>query len=77
MDFLTVVQIFQAFENELQDGGDFVFVEFFFSDVDNISNTSCHTILHNDPQVVVFEVGAIILDNVIVITLSQNCDLDE
>jgi len=75
MNFFMRMKIVKPLKYWLQNGSYFILIESFFSDLHNIGHTTCNAIFHNDPQIVIFEIGTVILYNMNVITLFQNAYL--
>ena len=59
----------------MEDGGDFEFGQLALGDVEEVDDASGVAVLKDDPEVVVFEVAAVVLDDVLVITYPQDLDL--
>ncbi len=49
VNFFTVVQVFQSFQNQLQYGSDLILTKLHLSNVNNVSDTPSHTIFHYYP----------------------------
>lgn len=66
----------KALQRRFQDWRYFLLIEFLFSDLHNIGDASSHAVLHHDPKMVIFEVGTVVADNVIVVAFSEDTDLN-
>jgi hypothetical protein len=70
----VLMQVDEALEHRLEDGGDLALAELLLRDVEQVDDTACVTVLQHDPEVVVLEVGAIVFDDVFVVAEPQDLD---
>jgi hypothetical protein len=69
------VKVDQPLKHTLQNRGDFVLVKFFLSDIQEIDDTAGVTVLEDDPEIVVLEVGPVVFDDMFVVAQLQDLDL--
>ena len=75
VDLLVGVQVDESIENRLQDGGNLILGKFFLGNVEQIDDAAGVAVLEYNPEVVVLEVGAVVLDNVVIVTKFEDLDL--
>lgn len=62
------MQIDESFENWFEDAGNLMLIKFLLGNIDKIDDTSSDAELENNPKIVIFEIGAIVFDNMLIIT---------
>lgn len=66
------MQIDKSIEDRLQNRSNLVLSKFFLGDVKQIDNTTCVTVLEYNPKIIVFDVGTVVLDNMMIVTKSKD-----
>ena len=75
VDLLMGVQVDQSIEDRLQNRGNLVLGKFFLGDVEEIDDTAGVAVLEYNPEIIVLEVGAVVLDNMVIVTKFKDLDL--
>eukprot|EP01139_Manchomonas_bermudensis_P019245 Amastigsp_a676538_222.p3 type:complete len:137 gc:universal Amastigsp_a676538_222:439-29(-) len=76
MNFLVLVQIHETAERVADNGRDLVFFERPLASAHQISDTPAAAVLHDDPELVVAHIVAVVIHDVLVRELLHDVDLE-
>lgn len=69
------MDVVESFKGRLQNRSNLVFIKLLLCDLHDIGDTATNAVFHHNPQVIIFEKGTVISDDVVIIAFFKNPDL--